>query len=675
MKEKTFVIASGRLSLKILYDNSGAELSAFGKNANVDGDYRTPVFRLTLRDSESREEIEMTSAEGWDAVSAERHGEEGIITLRSGDCGLTVMLTARCAEENDAVEFTAEFLNESARYGVVSLEYPNLYYQVDVDTCLFHPHGSGALLRELAGKEADPRDQYPASAAGMQFMAVTDESTGESVYYGVHDPDASYKIFSYAKEKDSPVLRLYAVFFCENAGIPGNSQMLPGRLAVRAFKGDWYDAAMIYSAFVEAEASWLSPVKNGLRIDVPEWMQNTANWWLCSVGDDESYVENLLKAQKELGCTSSLHLYVWHEIPFDNDYPHYFPAKKCFLDSFKRLQEAGIRVMPYINGRLWDTRDMKTRDYQFSTVARKGATKDTAGEPVTEFYGSKEEDGSPVKLAVMCPSSPVWVNKQKEVIDRLLNEVGVDAVYVDQIASAPPVLCYDETHGHPVGGGRWWVKEYHRLLEQVRKAVPAGSALTTESTAEPFVDMFQGYLSWDSVFDGQVPAFTAVYGRHMIAFGRCYNMADEDVLFAVAAQSLLWGEQLGWINPNRYLNLKNRGFYNAIVKTREALKDYLLYGRLLRPPYVKSGAKKIEGETMKGAFKSEAVLSGLWQKGTGTEKVLIAVNLSHAEETCEILSEHILCAPRFNMPLDASFENGKLTLKLTAQTVVYAKLD
>ena len=67
MKEKTFVIASGRLSLKILYDNSGAELSAFGKNANVDGDYRTPVFRLTSgirKAGRDRDDF----GEGWDVV-------------------------------------------------------------------------------------------------------------------------------------------------------------------------------------------------------------------------------------------------------------------------------------------------------------------------------------------------------------------------------------------------------------------------------------------------------------------------------------------------------------------------------------------------------------------------------------------------------------------------------
>ena len=50
--------------------------------------------------------------------------------------------------------------------------------------------------------------------------------------------------------------------------------------------------------------------------------------------------------------------------------------------------------MPYINGRLWDTRDRGNNDFQFSNLAQPAATKDEQGKPYTEVYGSKETDGS-----------------------------------------------------------------------------------------------------------------------------------------------------------------------------------------------------------------------------------------------------------------------------------------
>ena len=39
------------------------------------------------------------------------------------------------------------------------------------------------------------------------------------------------------------------------------------------------------------------------------------------------------------------------------------------------LQAAGVYVMPYINGRLWDTRDRGAADYRFTKVAMPAATK------------------------------------------------------------------------------------------------------------------------------------------------------------------------------------------------------------------------------------------------------------------------------------------------------------
>ena len=50
--------------------------------------------------------------------------------------------------------------------------------------------------------------------------------------------------------------------------------------------------------------------------------------------------------------------------------------------------------MPYINGRLWDTRDRGPEDLYFTQVALPGATKDEVGQPYVETYGSKETDGS-----------------------------------------------------------------------------------------------------------------------------------------------------------------------------------------------------------------------------------------------------------------------------------------
>ena len=62
-----------------------------------------------------------------------------------------------------------------------------------------------------------------------------------------------------------------------------------------------------------------------------------------------------------------------HEVTYDNDLPHYFPAKEGFAEAVREVQVASVPVMPYINAHLWDT-DVS----DFKTLARPAAVKSRA---------------------------------------------------------------------------------------------------------------------------------------------------------------------------------------------------------------------------------------------------------------------------------------------------------
>ena len=106
-------------------------------------------------------------------------------------------------------------------------------------------------------------------------------------------------------------------------------------------------------------------------------------WFNVSV-DNPHWVEETLEAAQDLDVPIACHVYNWHQIPFDNDYPHYFPAREEFLEKAPILQKAGLKLLPYINGRLWDMHDHLNEDYLFSAKGRAGATKGRAGKPVRE---------------------------------------------------------------------------------------------------------------------------------------------------------------------------------------------------------------------------------------------------------------------------------------------------
>ena len=79
--------------------------------------------------------------------------------------------------------------------------------------------------------------------------------------------------------------------------------------------------------------------------------------------------------------------------------------------------------------------------------------------PYIETYGSKEADGSPVRMAVMCPTTPIWQERVQQIVLRLVHEYGVDGgVYIDQIAAAEPKLCMNPPMGTPWAADRGGMK-------------------------------------------------------------------------------------------------------------------------------------------------------------------------------------------------------------------------
>lgn len=98
-------------------------------------------------------------------------------------------------------------------------------------------------------------------------------------------------------------------------------------------------------------------------------------------GGDPAYVQGeMLKVNALLDLPShgghlALHWYEWDTLGyalgsnhtkceptvgppcgFDTHYPDYFPARQGCSKAIKAMQKAGMRVIPYINGQLYDTR-------------------------------------------------------------------------------------------------------------------------------------------------------------------------------------------------------------------------------------------------------------------------------------------------------------------------------
>lgn len=481
------------------------------------------------------------------------------------------------------------------------------------DDVFFRPTVSGRLVRGPLRHGLDFHAAYPSGWGSLPFVAHWDDLGG--IYLGIHDPLASTKDLSARSDPRGGGLLMQVQWPAPDATRLGNGFRHSGSVILAPLAGDWYDASQIYRRWAEREAAWWPARDAWGRPDTPKWMEEICVWALAS-GGPSSVVEPVTEFARFMEVPTAVHWYNWHEVPFDDDYPHYFPAKPGFADGVRQLQQAGVRVMPYINGRLWDS-DLE----DFSTSALPAATKDRHGQYYIEEYGSGQ------KLVPMCPTQPLWQATVHDIVMRLIGpECNVDGVYIDQVAAAAPRLCHDATHGHPLAGGHWWTTAgYWPMMERIRGAIRdrfPDKMLTTECSADPYLHAFDAYLTWHYQDPDAVPAVAAVCSGKIQSFGRAIRGGDELAHRMKIAQGLVYGEQLWW-GPTDIIRTQpeTAAFLRRCARLRHHLLPHLARGRLARPPQLHGDIPRVTADwAWSGTWpvSDSAVQAGAWLAEDGS---------------------------------------------------------
>jgi hypothetical protein len=611
-----------------------------------------PLFSATLRDTNTKELLTITADSGWRQVDVSGGDIGGRYKLTFATPvddrlkGIRVDVTLDTHRPENAVTWGLRMANDNPQWGAWHVVFPQVSIKdLGEGGRVFLPVTAGVELANLWSKADKKGGTYPSGWTCMQYVAAYNKATRTGLYVGVHDPFGSTKdIFA----EGQPAKRAAAFRFdhpVPNMGKAGTGFVLPGEARWQLLRGDWFDAALIYRAWVSQKAKWWPLLGPDGREDTPKWMRELPAWVMTG-GSASDCVPQVKAFTKALGTPVGFHWYNWHQIPFDNDYPHYFPAKDGFREGVAELKMAGVHPMPYINGRLWDTRDKGAEDWQFTRLALSAATKDEQGKPYTESYGSKETDGSSVKLAAMCPTTSLWRNQIRDIVLRLFDECGVSGVYIDQIAAAAPRLCFDASHGHTLGGGHWWTEGYWAMLSAIRAAKPADGMITTECNAEPYIKWFDGYLTWHWQEQNMVPAFPAVYGGAIQMFGRAYRGGPSQDLAnrMKAGQQLVFGEQIGWFGPEVIERPDSGEFLRDCIQLRWRLKEYFYRGHMARPPRLTGQVRAPKPDALglgtlpsvtadwqwrgEWPITTDAVMTGAWRLPKENKVVLLFANVS-----------------------------------------------
>ncbi len=597
------------------------------------------LFSLEVRHIKNKEQTTLSADSGWRRIELSDADTSGSRVLTFQDPldnrlkGISAEVSLCSDNKNSSLTWDMQVANDNEQLSLWRVVFPQITVKrLGEDAKVFLPHTAGIEISDIWNTPQKKGGTYPSGWTSMQYMAAYDTKGRTGLYIGMHDPYGSTKDIFAQSQPDQRAVTFTFEHPVPDMGKPRSGFDLPGEAKWQLLRGDWFDAATIYRTWVKEQAKWWPTLGPDGRSDTPRWMRELPAWAMTG-GSASDCVPRLKAFAKELGLPIGFHWYNWHQIPFDNDYPHYFPVKDGFADGVAQLEEANVHVMPYINGRLWDTHDKDANDWRFTQFALPAATKDEHGNPYTESYGSKESDGNNVTLAVMCPTTPLWQNKVRDIVLRLFNEYKVSSVYIDQIAAAQPRLCFDASHGHPLGGGHWWTQGYWQLLDAIRAAKPAQCMITTECNAEPYIKWFDGYLTWHWQYQNMVPAFPAVYGGSIQMFGRAYRAGPTQDLAnrMKAAQQLVFGEQIGWFGPEIAQRPDSWNFVRDCIQLRWRLKEYFYAGHMARPPKLLGDIPKVTADWQWSGtwpITTDAAMTGAWQIENKTKTVLLFANPS-----------------------------------------------
>ena len=611
-----------------------------------------PLFCAELEDVVTHEIKTINSADSFKNVSSQSHNDQKEFVFETDD---NIKITVKSLIDDKGISWETSVENNSDILTVNYVSYPVLKLKNELIN-VFLPQYSGRVIKDYAKSESKEIFHYPSHCqAEMQYFAFYNTQGG--VYMGIHDKMGCIKRFNLYSEKG--ITELITDFVGIGASLKGNSFKLSGQARWEYIKNDWFDASLIYKEFVLSKATWLPQKGENGRLDTPERFKDVPLWIVDYIPNSKEQMEARpmilgtvsqlydanywydapIKLKKELNLPLAYHVYNWHEIPFNINYPHFYPPKDEFKKGLEYLKNEDIYVLPYINGVSWETKDADEGfEINFENTGIKGAALQADGSFAEYEYPQVKKSGKKTMLAPICPGFEKWHSIIGNIVKDMETNLKIDGVYFDEIAAHKAHPCLSSDHNHIPGGGSHWADNYNLMVKKIRSSKPKGNYYFTESNCECYMKEFDGMLTWLWTGGDLVPAFPAIYSGYVQMIGRFtdgLNREDNDYFRFHIAQQLTFGQQLGWIHPDIIYKKERLEFLKTAVNLRYKYTKLFNSGTILRPPHVTSNIKPVESS----GIKMEQIQTGLWQTPDKDKKVLFVINVSATEAECKVSFE------------------------------------
>lgn len=527
---------------------------------------------------------------------------------------------------------------------------------------LVAPNWMGELIksprRQLSGNLRNYELYYPGHLS-MQFMALYGKSA-KGLYVAANDTKSFRKDFAFSYQNDGNLCYQLTQFLPLDKNIDNYTSSYAVEIA--SFEGDWISAAKKYKSW-GTKQYWAkeSRLKNGLT---PDWLTKTA-LWVWNRGESQNVLEQATDLKKQLDLPVSVLWHWWHNGSYDDSFPDYIPPRegeKAFITAVKRAKENDVNAIVYMNSIKWGN----NMPSYYKENAEPFTVKEQNGESKSFVYNIFTKKA----LTYMCMTTAFWKEKYGRIADTVLSKYGVGGIYMDQACLS--ALCYDPTHGHPLGGGNYWVPNFTQLTKQIREKTQRKEPyiLAGEGGGESWLPTLDAFLTLQVSSERYagisekytIPLFQAVYHEYGITFGNysslLYPPYDElwpakyalkknnepldksfnQQFLMEQARSFVWGMQPAIANYNNLLKTERKAeidYLLSLSRLRNKALKYLLYGSFARPPQMVVPQKEIAisklsiyaGQDEKvTAFKKSypTIYSGAWKAADGSVAITLA---------------------------------------------------
>ncbi len=575
------------------------------------------LWQLTVRDGETAKTFSADDC-GPPQVEAMPGGLRLVWKNAGAASGKTVRVEATVKLDDQdasmsrwglAVEKPSQVLVERIRFPRVGSLTPRK------NEFLAVPKSMGVLLANprtrLEGSQGrGGRFEWLYPGLSLQCLAYYEDG-GPGFYAACDDPQAYVKRFAVWSDPEHQM-------YCEVIHLPeqgesgGERYELPYPVVLGTFQGDWTTAAELYR--VSSAARKFSEGARLHRGLVPAWVQETG-LWVWNRGRSPGVLPPASQMQKRVGVPVSVLWHWWHHCAYDAGFPEYLPPREgtdTFLAALEAAHRDGIHALLYMNQRLWG---INTASWTAEGAAA-FAAKQPDGTIPAEVYNKFTN----APCAPMCMGTAFWRKKYAALAHAALCDLKADGVYMDQACMTAP--CYDTSHGHARGYGRYWLDGFGQLTDDIRTRNPKERepALAGEHCGEAWLSSLDLMLVLDVSQERYsppnhpwevIPFFQAVYHADAITFGNYSSLVHPPYeefwpqehapakqltllerrfsrqFYLDQARTFVWGQQPMLANFQAS-QLDERSeemdYVTRLAQTRQRARKYLLHGTWLRPP-------------------------------------------------------------------------------------------